>query len=89
MTIAFDAIDSFAENPEVYEHLVTTKTKHLRMKVKFHADRPCRSAKAFLQYGGQSQKPLKDPWVSDDRTEIMFEMRKPKEGSEYAIEWNW
>jgi hypothetical protein len=27
MTISFDAIDSFAGNPEVYEHLVTTKIK--------------------------------------------------------------
>ena len=89
MTISFDAIDSFANSTEVYEHLVTTKTKKLKMRINFHPDRPCGAVKAYLQYGGQTHQPLKDPWVSDDRTEVLFEMSKPKEGSEYALEWTW
>ncbi len=93
MTVSFDAIDSFADNPEVYEHLVTTKTKKLKIAIDFHPDRPCSSAKAYLQYGGQSHKPLKVPWISEDRTRVEFEMgnffSRPKEGSEYAIEWAW
>lgn len=82
-------IDSFPNNPDKLLHTVAYKTKMLRVRVNFHSDRPCRNARIYLRYGSQIYKSLPPPRVSADGCDVEFEVKRPKLGAEYCLEWEW
>ncbi len=90
-TATLDFVDSFPDNPEFYTHKVSTKTKKVRLVVRFHPEKRCTSAKVYLQYGGAQYQLLKNPRLerSEDGREIRLELKKPNPGEEYRLEWNW
>jgi hypothetical protein len=75
-------IDSFKDSTESFTHVVAHKTKKLSLTVNFHAERPCRTAKAFLRYGGQVHKAMAGIEVSADGRRARLEVKRPKLGSD-------
>jgi hypothetical protein len=82
-------IKSFPKHTESWTHVVAHKTKILRLAIEFHPERPCTSARAYLRYGGQVYQELSGVEVYDGGRRIRFEVKRPKLGSEYTIEWDW
>lgn len=89
MTLSYDMIDAFLNNPESMGHTVGYKTKLLVIVVRFHNERPCRSVKAFLRYGGQIYKSLPQPIISNDSCKIEIAVKRPRLGSQIYLEWDW
>ncbi len=91
ITASFETTDAFPGNREFYTHEVTNKTQKVRLRVKFHPQKPSTSARVYLQYGNQKHKLLKTPKLkrSEDGREIEFEVEKPRRGETYRIEWDW
>lgn len=90
-TATLDFIDSFPDNPEFYTHRVSTNTKKVRLKVRFHPEKRCTSARVYLQFGGAQYQLLRNPRleISEDGKEIGLTLKRPKRGEEYRLEWNW
>lgn len=89
MELSYDLLKSFSGNPEGLIHVVDYKTKKLRMVVNFHTDKPCRTARAFLRFGGQAHKPLPQPTLNSNKTKIEIEIKRPRLGADYYLEWDW
>jgi hypothetical protein len=89
MKLSYDIIDGFSGNPEGLIHLVSYKTKLFRMIIEFHEDRPCNSCRAFLRYGGKEHRTLPQPVTFAGGRRVEFEVKRPKLGAEYFLEWNW
>lgn len=91
VTSSFDAIDSFYENSDFHTYKVSSKTKKARITINFHREKPCHSAKVYLQYGSSPYKLLKTAQLkrSEDGREVELEIRNPKLGAEYRLEWRW
>lgn len=89
MRLSYDLVNSFNASSESLIHIVSYKTNRLRLVVQFHPDKPCRSARAFLRYGSQIQKYLPIFNISEDKCLIELEVKKPKLGAEYVLEWDW
>ncbi len=82
-------IDSFEKDTESFTHVVAHKTKKLRLTVNFRPERPCRRARASLRYGGQVHQTLSRIDVSGDGRMARLEVKRPKLGAEYTVEWDW
>lgn len=89
MKLSYDIIDGFSKDTEGLIHLVSDKTKRFRVFVEFHEQRRCNSARAFLRYGGKDYKALREPEVFECGRRIEFEVRRPRLGAEYFLEWDW
>jgi len=89
MLLSYVMIDAFPEDLESLNHGVGHRTRRLTIVVMFHHDKPCRSARAFLRYGGQIYKSLPQPNISNDSCKIEMEIKRPKLGSQIYLEWDW
>lgn len=87
MVLSYELKDSFTSNPESIIHVVEAETKFLRLVALLPKDRLPKSAKARLRYGGANHKELSSPKLSGERIE--FELKRPKLGAEYCLEWEW
>jgi hypothetical protein len=87
--LRIDVIDAFGGNPEGLIHEVPYTTKNLRMKVKFHPQKPGRAPKLTLRYVGNLHKTLAAPALSPDGLEIETELKRLKRGAQYQLEWEW
>jgi len=82
--------DSFDGPTQRWTHVVGHKTKRVSLKAQFHSERPCKSVRAYLRYGGQVHRNLNEKVrVSEDRCEVTLELRRVRLGEEYTIEWDW
>jgi hypothetical protein len=82
-------INSFEKDTESFTHVVAHKTKKLTLTTNFHSKRPCRTTRAYLRYGGQVHQALSRVEVSSDRCRARLEVKRPKLGAEYTMEWDW
>jgi hypothetical protein len=89
MQLSYDLLKSFEGNPEGLIHVCSYKTKRLKMVVVFHPEKPCRSARAYIRFGGQPHERLPQPKISEDATRAEIELTRIKLGGEYCLEWNW
>lgn len=79
---------SFLQSYEGLIHEVGLRTRVLRIFVKLPNGRKAKKAYAFLRYSGEQHKPLPVD-VSEDNTSLSIEIRRPKQGASYSIEWEW
>lgn len=91
MTLSYDLTDSFLRTPEAIIHVVETKTKKLKMIVILPPSRPATNALATLSFGGLPHKRLFPPRLTGQvmGERIEFEIKAPKLGAEYRLEWDW
>ena len=89
LTLSYDIEDGFLRDSETFIHSVAHKTKHLRMAVRCPSDRPIRSARASLRYGGHMHKALPNLKISENGCKAELIVRKPKLGEQYYLEWDW
>lgn len=89
MTLTYDLVNSFTKKSEAIIHVISHKTKRLTLEVQCPSDRPVRDVKASLRYGGQKFKLLPKPKRSPDSCQIVLEIKRPKLGEEYYLEWDW
>jgi len=86
---SYDLINSFPNNTEMLIHTANFKTKVVRMRVELPPGRPCKAARASLRFGGQFHAELARPTVYSGNKRIEIEIRKPKLGGDYYLEWDW
>jgi hypothetical protein len=85
--IEYDLKDSFPGlHSESLLHSADIRTKKVTLEVRFHAERPARSAKFFLRFGGQENE-LGKPAING--LLLSATIKNPKIGSEYELEWEW
>jgi hypothetical protein len=91
MVLSYDLTDSFLRTPEALIHVTESKTKKLKMVVILPPDRPATNALATLSFGGQPHRRLVPPRLTGQVTgeRIELEIKAPKLGAEYRLEWNW
>jgi hypothetical protein len=89
LTLTYELVDSFSKDSEAIIHSVAHKTKLLRVIVKCHPQRPIRNARATLRFAGQPYKNLHQPKLTNNGCQIEFEIKKPRLGAQYYIEWEW
>jgi len=76
-------------NKEGMSHDVAQDTKLLVFKVILPAGRPCLSATMIREAGGEPNEPLDHPNISHDRLTIDCEIKNPRTGYTYNLEWEW
>ncbi|HEX8494328.1 MAG TPA: hypothetical protein VF658_15875 [Pyrinomonadaceae bacterium] len=89
MTVTYDIVNAFNGHMESTIHVVAYKTRYVRIAVETHKDRPIKSARAVLRYGGQKYKKLPQPKLSSNNCRAEMEVKRPKLGAEYYLEWDW
>lgn len=91
LQLSYELVDSFVKRTGALIHVVENRTKKLRMVVILPRERPAKSAHASFRYGGQMPKKLPDPLSrglnAGERIEI--EVKNPKLGAEYCLDWSW
>lgn len=91
MTLSYDLTDSFLRTPEAVIHVTESKTKKLKMVIILPPGRPAINAIATLSFGGQPHSRLFPPRLTGQVTgeRIEWEIKAPKLGAEYRLEWDW
>lgn len=89
MQLSYDLVNAFPGDTEGLIHVVDYKTKKLRLVAILHPERACRTARAFLRFGGQLHTELPQPVISADNTRIEIELKRPRLGADYYLEWEW
>ena len=91
MKLSYDLTDSFLRTPEAIIHVVESKTKKLKLVVVLPSERPATNAVVTLSFGGQPHRRLFPPRLTGQVTgeRIEWEIKGPKLGAEYRLEWEW
>lgn len=91
MKLSYDLTDSFPKSTEGMIHVVECKTKRLKMVVTLPGGRPATAARASLRYGGNPHMRLPQPRLTGQTTgeRIEMEIKSPRLGAEYCLEWDW
>lgn len=89
LTLTYELVDSFNKDSEAIIHSIAHKTKLLRVIVKCHQQRPIRNAHASMRFGGNLHRNLPPPKLSNNACQIEFEMKRPRLGAQYYVEWDW
>ena len=87
LTLSYEYEDSFTQNDGILSHVVDNDTRRLHLMVQLPPGRAISSARFFCKYNGE-EKALPPPTVSG-QTNIEAEIKDPKLGTEYCLQWNW
>ncbi len=85
--------DCYKKQKEFFVYSVADVTDHARIRIEFPLDRPCllspTSPKAYLMHHGRQFERLADPRLGSQGSPIELEIKNPRLGAEYQIEWEW
>lgn len=87
LVISYDLENAFQQQTESLIHVVSMETKNLKMRVEFPKDRLPKTATATLRFGGDTYKELPAPEIFGNT--VIMEIKKPRLGAEYCLEWEW
>jgi len=88
--LCYDLHNSFPGKREGITHVTGTDTTKLAIHVRFHPNRPPESFRAFVGYGSSTEQPLAMPLEFDQNShEIILDIRRPRVGAYYTIQWDW
>ena len=85
--LSYELRDSFRSQREGMTHVTSTDTAMLIMRVRFHPARSPSRTRAFVGYGSGKEEILAPLNVGN--SEVSLEIRKPRLGAYYTIEWDW
>lgn len=85
--LSIDLENTFLGATEAMIHVIEMETKKLRLIVEFPTNRKPTIARAILRYGGNPYKELGNPEIRGEKIE--WEIKRPRLGAEYCLEWDW
>lgn len=85
--LSYDLTDAFTAAREGLIHVVEGRTRRLYLKIVVPAGKTIRGHRALLKYGGEERSELQELRYAHDRLEI--EIKRPKLGAQYWVEWTW
>lgn len=86
LTLTYQCDGAFTQNEGILSHVVDDDTKRLRLIVELPAGRAISTARFFSIHDGKEEALL--PPVITGQT-IEADIRNPKQGVEYCLQWNW
>lgn len=85
--LSLELENTFLESTEALIHVVEMETKKLRLIVEFPSTRIPTIARIILRYGGNPYKELGQIEIVGGKIE--YEIKRPRLGAEYCLEWDW
>ena len=87
LTLSYEYEGAFTQTEGILSHVVDHDTKQLHLIVELPASRPISSAKLFCKHDGKEEMLL--PPVVTGQTKIEADIKNPKLGAEYCLQWTW
>jgi hypothetical protein len=87
--LSYEVHDGFADSRhEFVTHVVGTKTRKLKLKVRFDPTKPGRNVQCHVIHGTGVGRFIRNLPVNRENA-VEIEIPKPKAASRYTIEWDW
>lgn len=87
LTLSYEYEDAFTQTEGVLSHIVDNDTRRLHLTVDLPVGRPISSARFFCRHDDVEEALL--PPVVTGQTKIEADIKNPKLGAEYCLQWNW
>lgn len=87
LTLTCEYQDAFTQSEGTLSHVIDDDTQHLHMTVQLPEGRAVSTARFFCKYDGKEEALL--PPVITGQTKIAADVKNPKLGAEYCLQWNW
>ncbi|MCE7915852.1 MAG: hypothetical protein DYH15_14605 [Nitrosomonas sp. PRO4] len=87
LTLCYEYEDAFTQSEGTLAHVVDNDTQRLHLIVKLPEGRAVSSARFFCKHNGKEEALL--PPVITEHTKIEADIKNPKLGAEYCLQWNW
>lgn len=87
LTLSYEYEDAFTQTEGILSHVVDNDTRRLHLTVELPEGRPISSARFFCKHDGKEEALL--PPVVTGQTKIEADIKNPKLGAEYCLQWNW
>ena len=87
LTLSYEYEDAFTQTEGILSHVVDNDTRQLHLIVELPAGRAISSARFFCKYDDVEEALL--PPVVTGQTKIEADIKNPKLGAEYCLQWNW
>ncbi len=87
LTLSYEYEDAFTQTEGTLSHTVDNDTRQLHLVVELPAGRTISSTRFFCKHHGKEEALL--PPVVTGQTKIEADIRDPKLGAEYCLQWNW
>lgn len=87
LTLSYEYEDAFTQTEGVLSHVVDDDTRQLHLTVELPVGRSISSARFFCRHDDVEEALL--PPVITGQTKIEADIKDPKLGAEYCLQWNW
>lgn len=87
LTLSYEYEDAFTQTEGILSHVVDNDTRQLHLIVELPAGRAISSARFFCKHDDLEEALL--PPVVTGQTKIEADIKNPKLGAEYCLQWNW
>ena len=87
LILSYEYEDAFTQTEGVLSHVVDNDTRQLHLTVELPAGRSISSARFFCKHDDVEEALL--PPVVTGQTKIEADIKNPKLGAEYCLQWNW
>lgn len=87
LTLSYEYEDAFTQTEGLLSHVVGDDTRQLHLVVELPEGRSITSAKFFCSQDGIEEALL--PPVVTGQTKIEADIKNPRLGAEYCLQWNW
>lgn len=87
LTLTCEYQDAFTQSEGTLSHVIDDDTQHLHMTVQLPEGRTVSTARFFCKHDGKEEALL--PPVITGQTKIAADVKHPKLGAEYCLQWNW
>jgi len=87
LTLSYEYKDAFTQTEGMLSHVIDNDTRQLHLIVELPKGRPISSARFFCKQNGVEEALL--PPVVTAQTKIEADIKNPKLGAEYCLQWNW
>lgn len=87
LTLSYEYEDAFTQTEGILSHIVDNDTRQLHLVIELPEGRTISSARFFCKHHGKEEALL--PPVVTGQTKIEADIKDPKLGAEYCLQWNW
>jgi hypothetical protein len=88
-TVTCDMLRSYTQQQEALIHTEAYATRELRMIIEFPAERPCLEVSGAITFSGERRKTIGSVTLSEGRRRAVLQVKRPKLGAQYHLEWEW
>ncbi|MBA3757115.1 MAG: hypothetical protein H0X02_13230 [Nitrosomonas sp.] len=87
LALSYEYEDAFTQAEGVLSHVIDNDTRRLHLTVELPEGRSISSARFFCKHDGEEEALL--PPVVTGQTKIEADIKNPRLGAEYCLQWNW